>query len=272
MLDFGLNQVTMTHASIDEFVETAARLGMVGVELRNDLGRPLFDGLPPSQIRQKLVSRGLRLLGVSQVYPFNRWSADIAREIQVLIDAAHAAGAEAISLIPCNDGTGLEADTRRDDLMRALEACLPMLTAANIVANVEPLGFARSSLRSKADLVNAIDALDAKESYRVVHDTFHHTLADGGPIYSDRTGIVHISGVSNKDVPLGQMEDEHRVLIDADDRLGNIYQIQALRDAGYTGVFVFECFAPEIHKLGSLYEAIITSKDFVSSHVHSIAA
>lgn len=272
MLDFGLNQVTMTNAPIDEFVEAAARLDMVGVELRNDLGRPLFDGLAAEQIRRMLSDRGLRLLGVSQVYPFNRWTPNTAQEVHALIDAALGAGAEAISLIPCNDGTGLDADSRRDDLMRALKACLPLLRAANIVANVEPLGFGRSSLRSKAELVAAIDALGASDSYRLVHDTFHHTLAGGGPIYADRTGIVHVSGVSEAQVPVDHMEDAHRVLVDRDDRLENISQINALRAAGYRGAFSFECFAAEVHKLGSLQDAIGKSKDFVSSHVQNLAA
>lgn len=272
MLDFGLNQVTMTNAPIDEFVEAAARMGMVGVELRNDLGRPLYDGLTAGQIRRMLGDRGLRLLAVSQVYPFNRWSTGIAEEVQALIDAAHGAGAEAISLIPCNDGTGLDAETRRDDLMRALEACLPALEAANMVANVEPLGFARSSLRSKVELVAAIDALGAGDRYRLVHDTFHHMLAGGGPIYADRTGIVHISGVSEAQVPVDHMEDAHRVLVDRDDRLENMSQINALRAAGYRGAFSFECFAAEVRNLGALHDAIGKSKDFVSSHVQDLAA
>ncbi|MGJ8623814.1 MAG: TIM barrel protein [Yoonia sp.] len=272
MLDFELNQVTMTDASIDEFVDAAARLEMVGVELRNDLGRSLFDGLTAKQIQRMLGDRGLRLLGVLQVYPFNRWSSDISGEVQALIDAAQRAGAEAISLISCNDRTGLDADTRRDDLMRALEACLPLLKAANMVANVEPLGFARFSLRCKAELVTAIDALGASDSYRLVHDTFHHSLADGGSIFADRTWIVHISGVSNQKVPLGQMEGAHRVLIYGEDRLGNLRQIKALQASGYRGTFTLESFAPEIHRLGSLENAIGKSKNFVSSHVHVMAA
>ena len=141
-----------------------------------------------------------------------------------------------------------------------------------MVANVEALGFARSSLRSKADLVTAIDALGASDRYRLVHDTFHHMLADGGQIYADRTGIVHISGVTDETVPVGQMEDEHRVLVDGDDRLGNLQQIKMLWAAGYRGAFTFECFAPEVHRLGSLENAISESKNFVSSRVHEMAA
>jgi len=267
MLGFGLNQVTMANASIDEFIETAARLGMVGVELRNDLGRPIFDGLSADNVQQKLQVHGLRLLGLSQIYPFNRWSEKTAADVQALIALAVEANAETISLIPSNNGTGIDAATRQSDLMRSLEGCLPLLEAANMVALVEPLGFARSSLRSKNDLVAAIEALGAQSSLRLVHDTFHHTLSGGGPIYPEHTGIVHISGVADADVPLGQMEDAHRVLVDADDRLGNVDQITALRGAGYQGAYSFECFSPDIHRHPSVEDAIRTSMNFISSQL-----
>ena len=38
MLDFGLNQVTMSEMPLGAFLESAAWLGCAGVELRNDLG------------------------------------------------------------------------------------------------------------------------------------------------------------------------------------------------------------------------------------------
>lgn len=267
MLGFGLNQVTMANASIDEFIESAARLGMVGVELRNDLGRPIFDGRPAESVRQKLRDHGLRLLGLSQVYPFNRWTDDIAADVQALVDLAGELGAETISLIPCNDGTGIDTATRQNDLVQALERCLPLLEAADMVALVEPLGFTRSSLRSKAELVVAIEKLGAHSHFRLVHDTFHHTLSGGGPFYPDHTGIVHISGVTDADVPVDQMEDAHRVLIDANDRLGNVDQITALRDAGYQGAYSFECFSPDIHRHPSVEDAIRTSMNFISSQL-----
>ena len=267
MLDFGLNQVTMANAPIDEFIETASRLGMVGVELRNDLGGPVFDEQPADRIRRSLRDRGLRLLGVSQVYPFNRWSNGSADDVHALIDLAVEVEADTISLIPCNDGTGLDVASRQNELARALERCLPLLEAANMVALVEPLGFARSSLRDKADLVAAIEALGAHSHFRLVHDTFHHTLSGGGSVYPEHTGIVHVSGVTDADVPVRQMEDEHRVLVDAHDRLGNLDQIFALRDAGYQGAYSFECFSPDIHRHHSVEDAIRTSMNFISSQL-----
>ena len=80
-----------------------------------------------------------------------------------------------------------------------------------------------------------------------MHDTFHHTLAHGGPYFPDHTGIIHISGVVDPAVSLAQMTDAHRILVDAADRLGNVDQIAALQALGYDGPVSFEAFAPEVH-------------------------
>ena len=47
------------------------------------------------------------------------------------------------------------------------------------------------------------------------------------------------------------MRDPHRVLVDRDDRLGNIAQMRALLAGGYAGPFSFEPFALSVHALRS---------------------
>ena len=267
MLGFGLNQVTMANAPVARFVETAAQLGMVGVELRNDLAGPVFDGWSAGKVGQVLKDHGLRLLGLSQVYPFDRWTDEVAGDLRALIDVADEAGAETISLIPCNDGSGLDTQARQHNLTKSLEACQPLLDAAGIKALIEPLGFSSATLRNKAELVAALKTLEAESHFQLVHDTFHHALAGGGPIFPNETGIVHISGVVDPTVSMAQMEDKHRVLIDRDDRLGNLEQIAQLQSAGYRGVYSFECFSPNVHNHPSLKEAIKKSMNFISSHM-----
>ena len=185
--------------------------------------------------------------------------------------SAKAAGGETISLIPRNDGTGQANGERQANLRLALKEIKPLLEDTGMVALVEPLGFLRSSLRSKADLVEVIEALDAASVYKLVHDTFHHTLADGGPIFPGHTGIVHISAVVDPDVPVDQMEDAHRVLVDERDRLGNVEQIAALLKAGYDGAFSYECFSPETHALADPETAIRRSFDFISDELTATA-
>lgn len=259
-----LNQMTTPRLPYAAFLDLARSLGCIGVEVRNDLRRPLFDGIAPAEAGGMARDRGLRILGVSQVYPFNSYSDAIAAEVADLIAAAKAAGGETISLIPRNDGTGTADGERQANLARALAAVKPLLEAAGMVALVEPLGFRRSSLRSKAELVAAIDALDGRGVFRLVHDTFHHTLAEGGPLFPELTGIVHLSGVV---APLATdaMEDEHRVLVDANDRLGNVDQIAALLAAGYDGAFSYECFSPETHALTDPEGAIRASFEFLAT-------
>ena len=274
-MDFALNQMTAPNLSLRDFLDLAQDLGCVGVELRNDmagLGRALFDELSPEQAGEMVRARGLRFLGLSQVYPFNSWDDTREAEVAALIDTAKRAGAETISLIPRNDGTGGAEGERQANLRVALKACYPMLVAADMVALVEPLGFGRSSLRSKQELVEMIAALKMEDRFLIVHDTFHHTLADGGPFFAAQTGIVHISAVVDPTLSVDQMEDEHRVLIDGQDRLGNIDQIAALIDAGYKGAFSYECFSPQTQALTDPVNALRQSFDFISAQLQAKAA
>jgi 2-keto-myo-inositol isomerase len=267
-----LNHMTTPGLSYVEFLDLAARLGCIGVEVRNDLERPLFDGLSAGDAGQMARDIGLRLIGLSQVYPFNDWNTDREAAVRALIETAKDAGAETISLIPRNDGTGGANGERQANLRVALKAILPMLQDAGLVALVEPLGFWRSSLRSKADLVDTIDAIGGTEQFKLVHDTFHHTLAAESQFFPAQTGIVHISGVTEPSVSIHNLEDEHRVLVDADDRLDTVTQICSLTEAGYEGPISYECFSPLTHDLADPYSEIKRSFEFISSRVLSMAA
>jgi 2-keto-myo-inositol isomerase len=266
-MHWALNHMTTPNLGYAEFLDLAASLGCVGVEVRNDLARPLFDGMSPGAAGALARSKGLRLVGLSQVYPFNSWSDQVAQDVRDLIATAKAAGAETISLIPRNDGTGTANGERQANLRHAMKEVLPMIEAADIVALVEPLGFPVSSLRQKSELVDAIDALGAGDRFKLVHDTFHHTLAGGGDYFPDYTGIVHVSGVVDPDVPVDEMQDAHRVLVDAQDRLGNVAQIAALLAAGYDGPFSYECFSPETHALTDPYSELKRSFDDIAAQL-----
>lgn len=267
-----LNHMTTPNLSFEAFLNLATSLGCIGVEARNDLDRPLFDGHDPFAAGQMARDKGLRLVGLSQVYPFNSWSDAIGTEVRDLIAIATACGAETISLIPRNDGTECGNGERHANLRIALKNIKPMVEDAGLIALIEPLGFPRSSLRSKQDAVETIEALDAAHVFKIVHDTFHHTLAEGGPLFPAHTGIVHISGVVDPTLGIDQMEDEHRVLVDEKDRLGNVAQIRALLGAGYDGPISYECFSPVTHALRDPENAIRKSFEFISSQLAAEAA
>ena len=266
---FALNHMTAPQLDCRRFVDVAASLGCVGVELRNDLvdkrlsGAAFFDGETPAAIGAYVRSKGLRLLGLSEAYGFNSWSEAMRAKVQLLIDQAVASGAETISLIPRNDAPKWPDCERLTALRQALAEILPMRDRANLVALVEPLGFTTSTLRSKAEAVDAIDAVGGVGRFKLVHDTFHHHLAGGGAIFPEHTGIVHISGVVDPALTPEEMMDGHRILVDARDRLENIKQIRELMAAGYDGSFSYEPFSPAVHALADPEKAIGESLEFI---------
>ncbi|MFY0620877.1 MAG: TIM barrel protein [Pelagimonas sp.] len=246
-LPFALNHMSVAKADYATTLDIAAQLGCVGVEFRNDLPGELFSGDAPSKVRELAHAKGLRILGLSEVKMFNVWDSTKAQEARALLTIAKEIGAETISLIPRCDGLGCGNGERQANLRLALKEILPMLQDANMVGLVEPLGFGHSSLRYKSEAMDVITALNGEAHLKLVHDTFHHYLAEETEFYPDHTGIVHVSGVEDKTLALGEIGDEHRVLVGPDDILGNSAQLRRLRDGGYCGPISYEAFSPIVH-------------------------
>lgn len=270
---FALNHMTAPKLDCRSFLDLAASIGCVGVELRNDLAdkkltdADFFNGSSPDSIGAYAREKGLRLLGLSEAYGFNSWTDAMQAKVQLLIDQARASGAESISLIPRNDAPQWSDAERLAALRHALTAILPMLDKADMVALVEPLGFTTSSLRSKAETVEAIEAVGGVGRFKLVHDTFHHHLAGGGALFPEHTGIVHISGVVDPALNVDDMQDSHRILVDDNDRLGNLAQIRALLDAGYAGAFSYEPFSPMVHGFADPQAELRASMEFIRARV-----
>ncbi|NHB75649.1 TIM barrel protein [Rhodobacter calidifons] len=268
MIQFALNHMTVARMSFRDLVALAKQLGCVGIEVRNDLPQPLFDGMEPAAGGALVRENGLRLLAVAEVKRFNDWSSDREAEALALIRIARAAGAEAVSLIPRNDNLGMGNGERQANLRVALKALKPMLEDHDLVGMVEPLGFETCALRYKAETVEGIEAVGGRGRFKLVHDTFHHTLAHGGPLFPDHTGIVHVSGVVDQQVGISEMRDPHRVLVTPGDRLGNLDQITALQAAGWVGPVSFEAFSAEVHALADPASALRSSMDHIAN-VHA---
>ena len=268
MLPFALNHMTAPNMAWQPFLDLAKGLGCVGVEFRNDLNSPLFGGTSPAEVKAAVSARGLRFLALAEVKMFNDWSDTKRAEADALMKIAVAAGAESVSLIPRNDGVATDRKDSFKVTETALRALLPMLKAHGLKAMVEPLGFGVCSLRYKDVLAEVIHAVGGVGTYFMVHDTFHHALAGFGPIYPELTGIVHVSGV-NDAIYLDDMRDPHRVLVGADDVLGTVAQIRALRAAGYTGAISYEPFAPSVHGLADPAAALKASMEFIRKGVHA---
>lgn len=270
-VSFALNHMCAPSLPIDDFFALARSLGLTSVEIRNDLaGNAILDGTPASVIKATAEKHGLTIISINALQRFNEWNETRAKEAAELIGYARDCGAKALVLVPKNDGTGTEDGVRQDNLLTALKALKPMLDTAGIIGLVEPLGFEICSLRSKTEAADAITQLGAQSSFRLVHDTFHHHLAGETTLFPELTGLVHISGVSDRTVSVADMRDPHRVLVDETDRLDNAGQMRALLKAGYKGPFSFEPFAPDVHALRAPAAALKASMDYLTRTIGSL--
>ena len=259
---FALNHIAAPTLSLPDFFATARDLGVTEVEIRNDLPDVLSQWRP-EEVKAEAQKAGVTIVSINALYPFNVWGGDLPARAEAMADYAAACGAKALVMCPLNDGTKVAFDS----LVGALTAMKTILDTRGLTGLVEPLGFPISSLRTKAEAVRAIEAAGGTGTYKLLHDTFHHHLAGETEVFPDWTDLVHISGVTDPDVAVGDMLDAHRVLVDDADRLENLSQIRALLDAGYDGPFSFEPFATEVHEAADPKGAIKASMAFVSAEL-----
>jgi len=248
-MKFSLNHMVAPRLGLEAFFGLTRKLGLDDVEIRNDLtGVALADGTPASNVGAAAKEHGLNVLTINALQRFNVWDDARAAEASAMVAQCAASGAQALVLCPVNDVSYTpSAADRREALVEALNGLKPMLTAAGIRGFVEPLGFAECSLRYKEEAIEAIEAVGGADVFRVVHDTFHHHVAGETRMFPKMTGLVHVSGVADAAATSGTMRDPHRVLVGADDRIGNIEQLRALRAGGYEGAASFEPFAASVH-------------------------
>lgn len=269
---FALNHMCAPGLSIPQFFDLAKTVGAEGVEIRNDIdGNAIIDGTLPDVIAREASARDLRLISINALQRFNEWNEEREAEARELVDYAKACGAEALVLVPTNDGSGRANGERQANLRIALKALRPILQEAGVMGFVEPLGFESCSLRYKSEAVEVIEALGANDTFRVVHDTFHHYLAGEDQLFPAHTGLVHISGVTDGAISTKEMRDGHRVLVDHNDRLNNIGQISALQAQGYGGVLSFEPFSEAVHRLPDLSAALAQSMALIAERAQQAA-
>ena len=194
--------------------------------------------------------RGLRFVGLSEIYPFNDWNENRRAALACLIETAQAAGAETVSLIPRVDGREGDGAERATTLRAVLAEILPMLHGTGVVGLVEPIGFSTSSIKFQREATQAIESLGADDGLGIVHDTFQHALAGDADIIVRHIRLVHISGIAGGSGILTDSLDAQRILVDETDRAGALGQMKSLLRAGYTGPFSYECTSSLIQNIG----------------------
>ncbi|MEP1207002.1 MAG: TIM barrel protein [Rhizobiaceae bacterium] len=258
---FALNHMTVAAMGFQPMLDLAQRLGCVGVECRNDLDSDLFDGLSPQSAGEMLRDVGLRLLSLAEIKRFDRLTVDELPAAVELMDAAAEAGAEAVSLIPSNDGEPFDEAA----MVVALELLMPHLQQRQLTGLIEPLGFETCGLRFKRLAVDLLESRGWTDQFKIIHDTFHHHVAGETEQFPSNTGLVHLSGVTDCQLALSQMRDPHRVLVGEDDRLGNVTQITELLNSGCSAPLSFEAFAPEIHGATNIEERLQRSMNHIDN-------
>lgn len=272
MLQFALNSICTPTLGYRDFIALAQSTGCGGVEFRNDLPQAIFGGDPAAVAGAACHEANVTIHALAEVRAFNRCSTETLKQADALARMAVECGANAITLIPDNSGTGPVQQSEQADLRHALEQLKPLLEGHGLIGLIEPLGFETSSLCRKSDAVLAIRDLNAAGTFQLVHDTFHHFLAGEDKLYPDETGVVHISGVVEHSLDRVLLRDAHRGLVDRNDCLGTINQLVGLQQGGFQGPVSFEPFAPEVHAFTDPKSEILRSIRFIESELVALAA
>jgi 2-keto-myo-inositol isomerase len=263
-MQFSLNHMVAPQLSYAAFFDLAVSLGVNAVEIRNDIASSLMGPKNAKMIANLAKEKGLTIVTVNALQRFNQWTKAKADEAKKLAEYTALTGAKALILVPTND-VKFQPDraARLGGLRESLQGLAPILKQNGLTGLVEPLGFAECSLRLKAEAIAAIDDVGATKQFKVTHDTFHHYVAGEKKMFADRTGLIHISGVSDSNATIDTMRDQHRVLVDKTDRINNRGQVRRLVADGFKGYVSFEPFAASVHKDKAIARSLARSMDFM---------
>lgn len=265
---FALNHSIAPLMPIPDFMALAGEVGVDAVELR--------DGMPPgwqfpdasnvllqdpAEIAALAADHGLQVISINALQRFDQWDAEREGQARRMIDFAAAAGIDAIVLCPSVAPVG--SDALPTGLGKSLDALQPLLEDAGIRGLIEPLGFPRSSIRTKAVVDQHLQERGNPACFGIVHDSFHHAIA-ADPDVSRHTSLVHLSGVPDLGLPRDQLGDEHRVLVGDDDVIGNLEQVRRLRES-YQGPWSLEPFSTQVGTSPTLAGDLRTSLAFIES-------
>jgi 2-keto-myo-inositol isomerase len=252
-VQLSLNRIAKPQLPLPEFLRLAADLGMKYVEVRNDVpGQPVLDGLSDAELRKAQADTGVQILTINALYPFERGQTLPAtlEKLKGLIADARRVGCPHIVMCPFNElGDTRPAAQRAEELVATLNAYGPLLAAAGMVGLVEPLGFARSTLRTKRAALEGIRKCATPNAFKLVHDTFHHYLSGETEFFPAETGLVHVSGVAKGKAKEAIQDDDDRILVDASDSMDNRGQVAKLLAGGCKAVVSYEPFGPSVRAL-----------------------
>ena len=247
-----LNRIVKPQIPLEEFLKFTADLGIKYVEVRNDFtDKGVLDGLSDAALEKAFKETGIKALTINALYPFEdvRALKENIEKLKGLIAEAKRIDCPQIVLCPLNDATDKRDPAQRaNELVTALNAYGPLFAQAGMIGLVEPLGFGISSLRTKKDALEGVAKCNYPESYKLLHDTFHHYLSGETEFFPKETAIVHVSGLLPGKTKAAAT-DEDRVLVTQDDVMDNRGQVAALLKTGCTAPISYEPFSPRVRNL-----------------------
>jgi 2-keto-myo-inositol isomerase len=96
-LRFALNRMVAPRLSLPAFIDLALALKTDAIEIRNDLkGVEIEDCMPPARVRELCEERGIKVLSINALYPFDVWSEERRAQAVRLADYARECGAEGL--------------------------------------------------------------------------------------------------------------------------------------------------------------------------------
>lgn len=264
-ISFAVNQIILPDSPFENFISFVQKLNIDAIEIRNDIKTNLIEENDPIKIKNICEENSINILSINALQKFNIWNKDRENELISLCKYADKANINAIVLVPLNNGS-INSQTEQIQLLeQSLINIIKIINDFQVIGLVEPLGFSQSSLRFKSEAANVINTLQSNK-LKIVHDTFHHTLADENEFFSSLTGLVHFSGVSNMYKNI-ELHDDHRSIIDKNDILQNINQIQKISNSNYKGYFSFEPFSNTLIKDKNILKIVKNSFDYISSNI-----
>lgn len=263
-MQFSLNHMVAPKLGYAAFFDLALRLGVNTVEIRNDIATSLMGTKNAKAIGKLARDKGITIVNVNALQRWNQWDKAKAEEAKRLAEYCALTGAKNLILVPTNDKTFRPAENERQNGLRiALAALKDILRDNGLTGCVEPLGFAECSLRMKSDAIAAIDDVGGAKRFKLTHDTFHHFVSGEADVFGERTGLVHVSGMSDAKYTCDTMRDKQRGLVDAQDMIDNKGQVRRLIESGYKGLFSFEPFAPGVHNSKQIARDLARSMDYL---------
>jgi 2-keto-myo-inositol isomerase len=263
-MQFSLNHMVAPKLGYGAFFDLATSLGIKAVEIRNDIPASLMGNRNAKMIGKMAKDKGITIININGLQRWNQWTKAKADEAKRLAEYIALAGAKNLILVPTNDVKFKPStEERLDGLRVALAGLKTILKDHGLIGCVEPLGFVECSLRLKKEALAAIDDVGGASRFKLTHDTFHHVVAGETEIFPERTGLIHVSGVTDRSYTIATMRDAQRELVDAQDMIDNRGQVKAMIAGGYKGYVSFEPFAPAVHRSKHIARDLARSMDWL---------